>query len=68
MSDENTALEGAIDNAVEESTTESPELELAEDSSSEEISEEGVQAETAEELQAEVEEAIEAGEKMLAEA
>lgn len=61
MSDENTALEGAIDNAVEESTTESPELELAEDSSSEEISEEGVQAETAEELQAEVEEAIEAG-------
>lgn len=60
MSDENTALEGAIDNAVEESTTEeSQELELVNDI--EASADESVQAETAEELQAEVEEAIEAG-------
>lgn len=61
MSDENATLESVIDDAVEESTTENSELELAEDNSSEEISEESIQAETTEELQAEVEDAIEAG-------
>lgn len=64
MSDENTALDGAIDEAVESSAEENQELELVGNDESADVeasADEGVQAETAEELQAEVEEAIEAG-------
>lgn len=57
MSDENNALDGAIDESVESSAEQNQELELVEG----EYNEEGVQAETAEELQDEVEAAIEAG-------
>lgn len=60
MSDENTALDGAIDEAVESSAEENQELELVEESA-EASADEGVQAETVEELESEVEEAIEAG-------
>lgn len=58
MSDENNALDGAIDESVESSAEENQELELVGDDESADV---GVQAETAEELQDEVEAAIEAG-------
>lgn len=64
MSDENNALDGAINEAVESSTEENQELEIVGNDESADVvasADEGVQAESVEELEGEIEQAIEDG-------